>query len=320
MPGCARPVPYVRALNGREASCFRHAAVVWRASCGLQRAAGLVVARACAPLRWLSQENRHSTRVHARAQCCADCGGPTLFARAPRCREAALLQRALVMRRANCGHQCAAGLGVARTRAPLRWLSLGRRRSTRAFYARATCRAGCGLPMAHVRILHRREASSFDARPWCDVPAAATNAQLALAWHARERHCAGCLSGGSTARKSSGRVPCRAGCGRSVFPKKLLGRRQASQFRHVPAVQRARCGLKRAAGFGVARARAPLRWLSLGRVCSTRVFCALAPCRAGCVDPWLINGYRTGERSRSFGRRPWCDVPAAAINARPALA
>ena len=32
---------------------------------------------------------------------------------------------------------------------------------------------------------------SFGARPWCDAPAAASNAKPAFAWHARERHCAG---------------------------------------------------------------------------------------------------------------------------------
>ena len=43
-------------------------------------------------------------------------------------------------------------------------------------------------------------ALSFGARPWCDAPAAASNAKPAFAWHARERHCAGYLSGEGGAR------------------------------------------------------------------------------------------------------------------------
>ena len=36
------------------------------------------------------------------------------------------------------------------------------------------------------------------------------------------------------------------------------------------------------------------------------------------VGPFLIGGRLTGERPHSFGARPWCDVLAAASNAKPA--
>ena len=47
---------------------------------------------------------------------------------------------------------------AAHTSAPLRWLSAGRRRSTRACDARAPRRDGCGRYMSYGRALHQREA------------------------------------------------------------------------------------------------------------------------------------------------------------------
>ena len=52
--GCDRPTHHERALHRREASLLRCMTVVRRASCGLQRAAGIRMARAQAALRWLS--------------------------------------------------------------------------------------------------------------------------------------------------------------------------------------------------------------------------------------------------------------------------
>ena len=100
------------------------------------------------------------------------------------------------MRRASCSLRRQPSFWVARARAPLRWLSLGRRRSTRAFRARTPCRAGCG------RLRHRERA---------------------------------------------------------------LHRRNASLLRCKTVVRRATCGLQSTAGFCAAHARAPLRFLSLGR-------------------------------------------------------
>ena len=121
---CGRPMPYVRALHRREASLFRRATVVRRAS-----AAGFA--------------------RHARARHCAGClrGGGTARELPARARRAALVVVGLCLI-----------LGHCTAKRPL----------------------------------------SFCARPWYDVPA-----QPAFAWHARARHCAGCLSGGSAARELS---------------------------------------------------------------------------------------------------------------------
>ena len=36
------------------------------------------------------------------------------------------------------------------------------------------------------------------------------------------------------------------------------------------------------------------------------------------IGSCLVERFCTGERARSFGARPWCDVPAAASNSKPA--
>ena len=54
---------------------------------------------------------------------------------------------------------CAAGFRVTRAYAPLRSLSLTRRRSTRACGVRAPCRAGCDRLVPYERALHRQRAS-----------------------------------------------------------------------------------------------------------------------------------------------------------------
>ena len=62
---------------------------------------------------------------------------------------------------------------MAHASALLRWLSLGRRRSTRVCGARAPCRAGCGRFIPYGKTLHQRDLLPFGARSWCVVPAAA---------------------------------------------------------------------------------------------------------------------------------------------------
>ena len=58
-------------------------------------------------------------------------------------REASLPRHGAVVRHASGGHPESAGSRVARAGTPLRSLSLGTRRSTRASCARDLCRAGC---------------------------------------------------------------------------------------------------------------------------------------------------------------------------------
>ena len=145
-------------------------------------------------------------KLAARVRCRAG------YVRSMRCeralyrREASLLRCKTVVRRARCDLQRAAGIRVARAQAPLRWLNLGRWRNTRAFRARAPNHACCGRLLGYRRALHRQKASLFRVRPWCDVRALTSNTQPAFAWHARKRHCAGCLSGGSEARELTARA------------------------------------------------------------------------------------------------------------------
>ena len=89
----------------------------------------------------------------------------------------------------------------------------------------------------------------FGARPWCDVPAAASNAKPAPLVTRRTRAGTRCLW-------------------REGAPHEL-----AVRARHITLVVVGSCPVK---------------------------------------------GHCTGERPPSFGPRPWCDVPAAASNAKPA--
>ena len=171
---------------------------------GVPAAASFCVARARAPLRCRSLGTRRSTRAcRTRTPCRAGCGRFRSCERALYRRKASLLRCKTVVRRVSCGlqRQRKASLRVARPRAPLRWLSFGKRRSTRTRRVRTPCRAGCDPPRHYDRTMHRRRHPSFVARPWCDVPAAASDAHPAFAWHVCARHCASCLSGGGAARE-----------------------------------------------------------------------------------------------------------------------
>jgi len=86
-------------------------------------------------------------KLAACAPCRAGCDRPTYFRRTPHRREESLFRHKTVMRRANCDLQRVAGIRVAHTHVPLRWLSLGRWRNTRACRMRAVPR---WLRSAHV--------------------------------------------------------------------------------------------------------------------------------------------------------------------------
>jgi hypothetical protein len=88
-----------------------------------------------------------------------------------------------------------------------RSLSLGRRRSTRACFARARCCTGCDRFMSRRKILHRREGSLF----WCAAVVRRASCGLQLqasaAWLARRRRVgARCLSGGDAVLELSSRA------------------------------------------------------------------------------------------------------------------
>ena len=98
-------------------------------------------------LRLLSVRRRRSNRAFwLRKPCRPDSGWPLSIERTLRRREASLLRRAPVVRRASCDlhRQTSAACHTQRTR--LRSLSIGRRCITGACCARVPCRAGCGQP------------------------------------------------------------------------------------------------------------------------------------------------------------------------------
>ena len=171
--------------------------------------------------------------------------------------------------------------------APLRWLSLERRRSTRARCTRAPCRAGYGRSGLHERALHWREASlrrrqTVVRRASCGLQSAASfrvaSASVPLRWLSPRRR--------RGTRSCCARTPCRAGCERFGRRDRALYRRNASLLRR-PAMVR---DVPAAASYCAARARAPLHCLSLGRRRSTRACRARAPCRAGCDRPRAMKG------------------------------
>ena len=239
-------VTHYRSVQHRwKASLFRRKTVVRRASCELQRVAGICVARARAPLRWSSLGRWHNMRAcRARALCRAGWGRPTRRRRIQRRWKDSLFRCKTVVRRASCELQRAASIRVARTRAPLHWLSLGRWHNTRACRVRAPC------------------ISCYD---------------------------------------------------RSTRDGVTLHRREASLLRCKTVVRRESCGLKHAVGIRVARERAPLCWLSLGRWQNTRACRLRVPCRAGC-DRSTRNGVILHRRKASLlwcktvERRPSCGL------------
>ena len=292
---------YERTLRRREASLLRRAPVVRRASCGLQRQASAACHARRVRLRSLSLGRRRSTRACcARAPCRAGCGRlvPTKGT-AP----ARGLSPSARARGATCQLRppTPSQRRVPRAGA-LRSLSLGRRRSTRACCARAPCRAGCGR-LCHRKALRRREASLLRRAPWCDVPAAASNAKPAAACHARSAP-ALAVSG---MRRST-----RACCARAVprwlwsalAIERTLRRREASLLRRAPVVRRASCSLQRQASAACHTRAARAALAVSGRRRSTRACCVRTPCRAGSLAAYPTKARCAGERPLSFGARP----------------
>ena len=100
-------------------------------------------------------------------------------------------------------------LRVKRAQARLRSLSLKRTLSIRAYCARSPRCAGCGLSKTHEVCRTGERPHSFGVRPWCNVPATATNSKPAAACLAK-RACARCLRDAGSARKHAARLtaPC----------------------------------------------------------------------------------------------------------------
>ena len=288
-----------------------------RANCGPQHLAGFRVTDALVRrfAGCLSGGGKSRERAASARRAALILIGLRTTKRALHRRETSLFRCKTVVRRESCDLQRAAGTRVARERAPLRWLCLRRWRNMRACRARAPCRTGCDRLPRYERALHRRKISLLGRktvvrRASCGLHRAAGTRV------AREQAPLRCLSLGrwQNTRACHACAPCRAGCDRPTRYGRPLCRWEASPLRCKTVVRRASCGLQRAAGIHVARAQAPLRWLSLGGG-KTREFAAREH-RAALVviDICGIEGQCTGERPLSFGARPWCDVRAMTSN------
>ena len=193
---------------------MRRAAVVLRGRAGHQNQPAFAWharARYCSGC--LSRGGTARELAAARAPCRAGCGRFVLKIGPLHQREPPLLRRADIVRRASCclPETESAGLRVARARAChyagcLSGGGAARERAARACHAAVVL---VGLCSINGHCTDERPLS-FAARPWCDVPAAATQNQPACASHAWARHCARCLSGGGAARERAAHAPCRA--------------------------------------------------------------------------------------------------------------
>ena len=107
----------------------------------------------------VSREVGNTRACRACAPCRAGCDRRSHHERVLHRQKASLFRRKAVVRYESYGFRRAPGIRVAREQAPMRWLSLGRWRSTRACRARAPCRASCDRPTYYRRILQWQKAS-----------------------------------------------------------------------------------------------------------------------------------------------------------------
>ena len=231
--GNSRLVPYAGPLHRRDVSLHRPKTVVRRASCSLQGTAGFRVprTRVC-----------HCTHCLAkRAPCRAGCYRVMQHGRPLHRREASLHRRETVVRRASCGFQHTAGFRVASTRARHCACCLSGGGTVRLLATRA-CRAALVVVALCTRQGHfiSERPPSIGARPWCDVPATASNTQPALALCARERATALAVLGERrSTRACDARAPCRAGFDRITYYTRPLHQREASLHRRKTVVRQA---------------------------------------------------------------------------------
>ena len=233
-------------------------------------------------------------------------------------REASLLRRAPVVRRASCGLQRQASAACRAAQARRRSLSLGRRRSTRACL-RAR-RAALVVVGPHCqRKLCRREASLLRRAAVVRRASCGLQRQASAAWLARRRCAALAVSGEEAQHSSLLRARAVPRWLWSVrVSRKRPHRREASLFRRAAVVRRASCDLQRQASAACLaqrrRAGARCLWEEAQHSSLLRV-------RAVLRSLWPVFALSKALRQREaslFRRAPWCDVPAAASNAKPA--
>ena len=128
---------------------------------------------------------------------------------------------------------------MQRASAPLRYLSLGKRRSTRACRARALRTVPTVIAPCPVIGHCTSERSPFSrARPCSLVQLRSPLREPARAFRELVRHRAGCLWG-----ECSARAPRCVGCGRSMPYERALRKREAALLRCTAVLPHASCGV-----------------------------------------------------------------------------
>ena len=151
-----------------------------------------------------------AARGLAGAPCRASCDRFIPYAKALHRREASLSLSAAVVRRASCGPNVQPTFAShVRTCRCGGCLSGGC--AARELAARARRAALAVVGLCHIQKHCPGERPlSFGARPWCDVPVGASNAQPTFAptfaWHTRAHRCTACLSGVGAARGLAARA------------------------------------------------------------------------------------------------------------------
>ena len=162
------------------------------------------------------------------------CSEGTSRSRPPCRREACLLRRAAVVRRASCGLQRQASAACLARRRRACALCLRGGGSVRKL---AACARRAALDMVGLRPIEGRSPGSrplsFDARPWRDAPAAASNTKpaphVSPAYLARMR--ARDHQGGGPAFKLAMRAPCCVDLDWLTHFRRALRRREAPLLR-----------------------------------------------------------------------------------------
>ena len=231
------------------------------------------------------------------------------YRRALHKREAAPLRCKDVLSRASRGAHFGSRLArVARSCAPLRWMSLGRRRSARSYRACASRRAGCDRLMTYGRALHEREAAPLRCKAVLSRASRGAHFGSRLARVARLRATALDVSGEEAQRaRARGYRACasrRAGCDRLMTYGRTLHEREAALLRWKAVLPCASRGVHFVS-----------RLARVVRLCATALAVSGEKAQHGrlprvrraalaVVAPCHMEGHCTSERQPLFSARP----------------
>ena len=247
---------------------------------------------------------RSTCACEARTPCRAGCGHVMHHKRRLHRRKATLHRRKTVLRRASCGLRCTAGFFAWRARERATALAVFRNEAQQACALATRARRTAPIVVASCMMQDHctgEEPLFIGARPCCDVPAAASEAQPPFS---RGEHPSAPLRSLSMGTRRSTRAcdacaPCCAGCDRVMHGTRPKQRREASLHRCKTVVRCASYVLEHTAGFCVARTRARYCACCLLRRGAARALATRARhASLVVVDPYPIQGHRTAAPAR----------------------